>query len=150
MLHVRQCFLYIHFSLASIVFHGVSLRVSFQIHLPNLCTNFDCGFFRVPGLTHRFWQRIVPFTQFTQFWHTEFDYRYLNWGSQRVWPVSRGCLLLRGTWSYLRICRRSVLPYTRFCNCLLITITFYTLLTSLFCILRHFDFAEFDTAICDC
>jgi hypothetical protein len=36
-----------------------------------------------------------------------------------VWPVSRGCLLLLGTWSYLRICRRSVLPYTRFCNCLL-------------------------------
>jgi hypothetical protein len=35
-----------------------------------------------------------------------------------VWPVSRGCLLLRGTWSYLCICRRSVLPYTRFCNCL--------------------------------
>jgi hypothetical protein len=28
-----------------------------------------------------------------------------------------------------------MLPYTRFCNCLLITITFYTLLTSLFCIL---------------
>jgi hypothetical protein len=28
-----------------------------------------------------------------------------------------------------------VLPYTRFCNCLLITITFYTLLTSLFCII---------------
>jgi hypothetical protein len=27
-----------------------------------------------------------------------------------------------------------VLHYTRFCNCLLITITFYTLLTSLFCI----------------
>jgi hypothetical protein len=24
-----------------------------------------------------------------------------------------------GTWSYLRICRRSLLPYTRFCNCLL-------------------------------
>jgi hypothetical protein len=58
----------------------------------------------------------------------------LKWGSRRVWPVSRECLLLRGTWSYLRICRRSVLPYTRFCNCLLITITFYTLLTSLFCI----------------
>jgi hypothetical protein len=31
----------------------------------------------------------------------------------------RGCLLLQGTWSYLRICRRSVMPYTRFCNCLL-------------------------------
>jgi hypothetical protein len=40
-------------------------------------------------------------------------------GARRVWPVSRGCLLLRGTWSYLRICRRSVLPYTPFCNCLL-------------------------------
>jgi hypothetical protein len=40
-------------------------------------------------------------------------------GARRVWPVSRGCLLLRGTWSYLRICRRSVLPYTRFCNCFL-------------------------------
>jgi hypothetical protein len=37
----------------------------------------------------------------------------------RVWLVSRGCLPLLGTWSYLRICRRSVLPYTRFCNCLL-------------------------------
>jgi hypothetical protein len=36
-----------------------------------------------------------------------------------VWPVSRGCLLLLRTWSYLRICRTSVLPYTRFCNCLL-------------------------------
>jgi hypothetical protein len=24
---------------------------------------------------------------------------------------------LRGTWSYLCICRRSVLPYTRFCTC---------------------------------
>jgi hypothetical protein len=47
-------------------------------------------------------------------------------GAWRVWPVSRGCLLLHGTWSSLRICRRSLLPYTRFCNCLLITITFYT------------------------
>jgi hypothetical protein len=40
-------------------------------------------------------------------------------GARRVWPISRRCLLLRGIWSYLRICRRSVLPYTRFCNCLL-------------------------------
>jgi hypothetical protein len=40
-------------------------------------------------------------------------------GARRVWPVSRGCLLLLGTRSYLRICRWSVLPYTRFCNCLL-------------------------------
>jgi hypothetical protein len=36
-----------------------------------------------------------------------------------MWPVSRGCFLLLGTWSYLHICRRSVLPSTRFCNCLL-------------------------------
>jgi hypothetical protein len=62
----------------------------------------------------------------------------LKWSSQRVWPVSRGCSLLRVTWSYLRICRRSVLPYTRFCNCLLIRITFYTLLTSLFCMLQTY------------
>jgi hypothetical protein len=40
-------------------------------------------------------------------------------GTRRVWPVSGGCLLLLGTWSYLCICRRSMLPYTRFCNCLL-------------------------------
>jgi hypothetical protein len=56
--------------------------------------------------------------------------------ARRVWPVSRGCLLLPSTWSYLRICRRSVLPYTRFWNCFLNydNLTFYTLLTSLFCI----------------
>jgi hypothetical protein len=59
----------------------------------------------------------------------------MSWGSPRMWPVSRGFLLLRGIWSYLRICRRSVLPYIRFCNYPFITITFYTLLTSLFCIL---------------
>jgi hypothetical protein len=40
-------------------------------------------------------------------------------GTRQVWPVSRGCLLLLGTWSYLRICRRSVLSYTQLCNCLL-------------------------------
>jgi hypothetical protein len=31
-----------------------------------------------------------------------------------VWPVSRLWLLLHGTWSYLRICWGTVLPYTRF------------------------------------
>jgi hypothetical protein len=40
-------------------------------------------------------------------------------GALRMWPVSRGCVLLRGSWSYLCICRGSVLAYTRFCNCLL-------------------------------
>jgi hypothetical protein len=46
-------------------------------------------------------------------------YLILTKGARRVWPVSRGYLLLHGTWSCLRICRRCVLPYTRFCNCLL-------------------------------
>jgi hypothetical protein len=58
-------------------------------------------------------------------------------GARQEWLVSRGCLLPRCTWSYLRICRRSVLSYTRFCNCLWIMITFYTLLTSLFCIVKY-------------
>jgi hypothetical protein len=40
-------------------------------------------------------------------------------GARQLWPVSRGCLLVRGTWFYLCICQRSVLPYTRFWNCLL-------------------------------
>jgi hypothetical protein len=40
-------------------------------------------------------------------------------GAQRVWPVSRVYLLLRGTWSYLCICRWSVLPYTGHCICFL-------------------------------
>jgi hypothetical protein len=46
---------------------------------------------------------------------------YLIWtnDARRVWPVSRGCSLLQGTWSYLRICRGSMLPYTRFCICFL-------------------------------
>jgi hypothetical protein len=35
-------------------------------------------------------------------------------GARRMWPVSKGCLLLRGTWSYLCICRVSVLPYVQF------------------------------------
>jgi hypothetical protein len=55
-------------------------------------------------------------------------------GVRRVWPVSRGCLLLPGIWSYLRIFRRSMLPYTRFVIAFWVIITFYTLLTSLVCI----------------
>jgi hypothetical protein len=52
-------------------------------------------------------------------------YLILTKGSRRVWPVSRGCLLLLGTWSYLSICRRSVLPYTRFVIAFWIMVTFY-------------------------
>jgi hypothetical protein len=75
-------------------------------------------FFVLPDWTHQFWLRILRFTEVK---HTDYDYRYfdLKWGSRRVWPISRGCLLLRDTWSCLRICRRSVLSYTRFCNWLL-------------------------------
>jgi hypothetical protein len=91
-------FYYIYF--CSITFTSVVLTILLHLHY----------------YTHWFWLRIVPFTWFG---HTDFDYRYLKWGSRRVWPVSRGCLLLLSTWSYLCICRRSVLPYTRFCNCLL-------------------------------
>jgi hypothetical protein len=40
--------------------------------------------------------------------------------ARRVWPVSRECLLLLGTWSYLRICWRSMTcPTLDFVNCLL-------------------------------
>jgi hypothetical protein len=91
------------------LFHVLDLSISFSVQR---------------NWTRRFWLRIIPFTEFG---HTDFDYRYLKWGSRRVWPVSRACLLLLGTWSYLRICRRSVLPHTWFCNCLLITITIDTL-----------------------
>jgi hypothetical protein len=38
-------------------------------------------------------------------------------GRRRVWPVSGGCLFLRGTWSDLRICRGTELLYTQFCIC---------------------------------
>jgi hypothetical protein len=80
---------------------------------------------------HRFWLRMFPFTYLdspiltvefsVHLGYTEFYYQYFNlkWGSRRVWPVRRGCSLLCGTRSHLRIRRRSVLPYTRFCNCLL-------------------------------
>jgi hypothetical protein len=42
-----------------------------------------------------------------------------NTGARRMWPVSRGCLLLPGTWSYLCIFQKSVLPCTQFCICFL-------------------------------
>jgi hypothetical protein len=56
-------------------------------------------------------------------------------GSLRVWPRSRGCLLLHGTWSYLRICRGSCCPTLDFVFTFWIMITFNTL-TSLFDIFK--------------
>jgi amino acid permease len=55
-------------------------------------------------------------------------------GARRVWPVSRGCLLLRGTWSCLRICWGPFCPTLDFVFTVWIMIAFYALLTSLFCI----------------
>jgi hypothetical protein len=76
-------------------------------------TDFHCQCFCLPGWTNWFWLRSVPFTKS---WHIKFYYWYLNlkWGSQRLWPVVRSSFL-SGTWSY--IWRRSVLLYSRFCNC---------------------------------
>jgi hypothetical protein len=53
-------------------------------------------------------------------------------GARWVWPVSRGCLFLLGTWSYLRIFRVRVAPTLDFVFTFWIMITFDTLLTSLF------------------
>jgi hypothetical protein len=78
---------------------------------------------------HWFWLRIFPFTWLDSpiltadcsvhlIWMHQFDYRYINLklSSRWVWLVSGGFSLLRDIGSYLRIRRRSVLPYTPFCN----------------------------------
>jgi hypothetical protein len=55
-------------------------------------------------------------------------------GARWVWPVSKGCLLIRNTWSYLpHLWEVSVAPTLDFVIAFGIMITFYTLLTSLFC-----------------
>jgi hypothetical protein len=46
-------------------------------------------------------------------WYEDRDHRD-RW---RVWPVSRGCLILHDTWSCLSICYGSRLHGTRFCIC---------------------------------
>jgi hypothetical protein len=81
------------------------LTADFSVYLAGL-TNFDCGLF---WTIHLIWiQRLwLPIYEFEMGLTAD------------VTAVSRGCSLPRGTWSYLRICQRSVLPYTRFCNCLL-------------------------------
>jgi hypothetical protein len=58
---------------------------------------------------------------------------YLKWDLRRVLPVSRGCLLLHSTWSYLCIFWGPCCPTLGFVIAFWITIAFYTLLTSLFC-----------------
>jgi hypothetical protein len=65
---------------------------------------------------HTICQTVIPVLDLTT---SNTVYLISTGGARWVWPVIRGCLLLRGTWSYLRISRRSVLPYTRFSNCLL-------------------------------
>jgi hypothetical protein len=108
----------LRYMILPLVFPGVHISLIFArlFYVPDLDTDFVCRFFCLPGWTHRFWLCILPFTLSR---YTKFDYRYLNfkWGTQRVWPVSRGCSIFHST--CLCICRRSLLPYTRFCNCLL-------------------------------
>jgi hypothetical protein len=121
MIFTIECLMYLILTLI--------LNVDFSVYLAGLA-DFDCGLFRLSGWSHWFWLRIVPFIWLNSLILTadcsfiycgQFDYWYLNLkgGSRWVWPVSRECSLLRGTWFYLRTCRGSVLPYTRFCNCLL-------------------------------
>jgi hypothetical protein len=50
---------------------------------------------------------------------TDLDSLILKLGSWWVWPLSRRCLLLYCTWSYLCICWGSVLRHARSCICLL-------------------------------
>jgi hypothetical protein len=47
------------------------------------------------------------------------DIKYLITGSRRVWPVSRRCFLLHGTWSYLHFSLGYMLSYTCLCICFL-------------------------------
>jgi hypothetical protein len=53
-----------------------------------------------PLLTHWSWLQFVPF---------------ISSGSQRVWPVDRGCLLLLGTWSHLWCFQGSVEAWYLLC-----------------------------------
>jgi hypothetical protein len=67
---------------------------------------FGLHILRLLDWTHRFWLWVVPFP-----WskHTDFNYGNLRfkWGTRRVWPVDRGCLLL-DTWSHLWFLQGSV------------------------------------------
>jgi hypothetical protein len=87
-----------------------------------ICWMICFTFFVRLSFPYLLWWRVIPYP----------IYLILTKGSRRVWPVSRGCLLLHGTGSYLRICRRSELPCTGDFLCVLwIMITFY----KIFCIL---------------
>ena len=109
----------------------------------NFLTRFDDGSprllcFDINHIRYQFWCTRCAFRQIMSLqWCLNRNVGNPNQqtkGLRWVWPVSRGCLLLHGTWFCLRFCRRSVLPYTRFCMCFWTMITFNTLL------LRHFIF----------
>jgi hypothetical protein len=61
-------------------------------------SDFDCGLFCSPNLD-------------TLILTTDIYFNILNWGSRRVWSVSRGCLLLLGTWIHLMYAQGSVLAH---------------------------------------
>jgi hypothetical protein len=78
----------------------LNLTRDFSVYLTRR-TDCDSGFlFRLPNVD------------------TDFDCRFLRliWGVQRVRPVSRGCLLLYGTWSQLWYIQMSV--YAHSLNCI--------------------------------
>jgi hypothetical protein len=70
------------------------LTADFSVYL-TMRTDFDSGLFHVPNFGHWFW--LLNFS--------------IEWATRRMWPVSRGCLLLLGTWSHLWYFRGSVLAH---------------------------------------
>jgi hypothetical protein len=103
------------------------LSADFYVNL----TNFDCSFSIYLIWAYWIWASNNSF------------YLIWRWGSRRVWPVSSGCLLLHGTWSYLRICRGPYCPTLDFVFAFWIMITFDTLLISLFCI-YYLEYFRYD------
>jgi hypothetical protein len=106
----------------------LTLAISFELQVIGIsyvCSlwqdlSIDAKIFDLVTLTLMFVPLLQSFNIGHIFWMVSdmafiFHIRWIK----KVWPVSTGCLLLLGTWSYLRFCRRSVLPYTWFCNCLL-------------------------------
>jgi hypothetical protein len=65
-------------------------------------------------LTCTYFKQIVkPFL--THFTTVCTIYLIWKWGSQRDWPVNRGCLFLHGSWSHLWYIQRSVYAHSLIC-----------------------------------
>jgi hypothetical protein len=103
-------------------------------HVPDLDTDFYCGFFHSPDWTCRFWPRNVPFRSPTV--DTDFDYWYHIWNGARGgcdWSAgdAHSSAVPDPTFTFVGgLC----CPTLEFVIAFWIAIAFYTLLTSLFCI----------------